>query len=631
MCAIFGFLGISDPGLLERMAIVQRHRGPDDTGYLETPHFSMGSCRLSIIDTDGGQQPLHDQSGNLSIILNGEIYNYQELRSELQSMGHVFRTRSDTEVALLAYKAWGTEFLKRLCGMFALAIYDQRNEALFLARDRSGEKPLYLWQKDSRLIFASEAKAILLASAVERRLDRGALDSYLTLRYCPEPNTLFAGITTLPAAHYLQVTRGHLARIHRYWEPPLLAVSEKCKWSKTEAIDELESRFMNAIELSLPTEEPVGAYLSGGIDSALVVAAMKRFRSQVSTYSIGFGSCQADETQQAEETAALLGASHRSIFLGPEDFNRLPEIVYQMDRPVGDPLIVAFDKLARVASNDVRVVLGGEGADELFGGYQFHRVMQLTNTYHNHCPAAIRGVLNGLVRRAPLGLLDRFFELPASLGREGRARLTDFLQGYKDRSLRSNDDLLKTLWHESERDALCTTPIASSRSMGDTYIDDKDIAFLDKLLALQWDGWLQDWALIRQDKNTMAHSVEYRLPFLNHDLIATSFRLSAKRKAYGLKDKIIERQLARRWLGNHPVTRRRKKPFYLPLDLYQNSPILRNLIHDHLNETVVRRRGLFSPQVVTSLVQRWEGGEFLVMKKIMALVILEIWQQQFLD
>ncbi|MDB4772750.1 hypothetical protein OAG20_01810 [Verrucomicrobiales bacterium] len=145
MCAIFGFLGISDPGLLERMAIVQRHRGPDDTGYLETPHFSMGSCRLSIIDTDGGQQPLHDQSGNLSIILNGEIYNYQELRSELQSMGHVFRTRSDTEVALLAYKAWGTEFLKRLCGMFALAIYDQRNEALFLARDRSGEKPLYLW------------------------------------------------------------------------------------------------------------------------------------------------------------------------------------------------------------------------------------------------------------------------------------------------------------------------------------------------------------------------------------------------------------------------------------------------------------------------------------------------------
>lgn len=629
MCAIFGISGFREEGLLEKMGAALRHRGPDDQGTLSNGAFQMGMCRLSILDLDGGQQPVYSADHQYAICYNGEVYNYLELRAELARRGYVFKTNSDTEVVLNAYLEWGEKGFEKLNGMFAFAIHSLRSGETIFARDRSGQKPFYYWHQGKEFIFASEIKAILKSGRVERKMNLEVLDAYLALRYVPEPATLFTGIYTLPSGCFMRRSAEGEITIQRYWD---VAIHKKPSHVRDEVlVDELEEIFRDAIKICLRSDVPVGAYLSAGVDSSLVVSMMTEFHSDVRTYSIGFGS-EIDETRDAAETARLLGTKHHEIHCLPEDFRNLRRVVHQMDRPVGDALILAFDKLAAVTSKDLKVVLSGEGADEIFGGYSFHKLLVLMEKYFRHMPDWLHryGVMPAF-RATPLAAIEPFFQFPADLGKEGKQRLEEFLGGYRGRTLFDNYIQLKTLWPAHLRSALYTE--ATSKATGRDWLPverNPSGGFLDRLLRLQWQEWLQDWCLIRQDKNTMAHSLEVRLPFLDNRLIDFGFSLPDRLRTTARKDKIIERKLAARRLPP-AVTNRPKNPFFFPLEFFHENAEFKNLIEETLSEEVVKKRGLFKPDAIKSVLHRMQSREFLPLKQVMSLVILELWQQEVLD
>ena len=606
------------------------HRGPDGRGtYQDEPHrFYMGMRRLSIIDLEGGSQPIYNEDRSVAVCFNGEIYNYIELHDQLVLKGHTFRTRSDTEVIVHAYEEWGRECVKQFNGMFAFALHDARTGETFFARDRCGQKPFYYYRSNGRFVFASEVKAILECAQVPRACNIPAIDAYLALRYVPEPRTMFQDIFTLPAAHFLLLKNDGSVTIQRYWDVPIFQGEYP---ADTVLLDETEAMLRNAVRLTMRSDVPVGGYLSAGVDSSLLVALMTESSDKVNTYSIGFAS-PGDETHAAAETARLLGTTHHEIQCAPQDFDLLPKVVWHMDRPIGDALIMAFYKLAEGAARDLKVIISGEGADEIFAGYSFQNVIQIAEWYHQSIPGFLHDRLAmPILRGLPVDFLNKFFIFPAKLGRQGKARLVDFMDGYRRRNLFENYVSLKTLWPRDARMAAYTPHFKQLAT--DSWIPplrDRSGLFLDRLLKIQWDEWLQDWCIIRQDKNTMAHSLEIRLPFLDHNLIELAFRVPPRLKNNGLRDKIIERKIAAKLLPRE-VTHRRKNPFFLPMEFFFAHPQIRRLIAETLNEAQVRKRGYFDPAYVNTLVEKMETREFVYLKQVMALVILELWHRVFID
>ncbi len=637
MCGIYGFAGFLEDGLLDRMGKCIQHRGPDGEGWYSAPDdapFRMGMRRLSIIDLEGGWQPVYNEDKTLAVVYNGETYNYVELREELEYKGHQFSTHSDTECIVHGFEEWGLEgLLQRMNGMFAFCLYDVRKQEFYIARDRCGQKPLYYYHRQGRFLFASEAKAILQSAYVTAEPNIAAIDPYLTLRNVPEPQTMFAHIFKLPVSHYLHFKlRDQSLLIRRYWSISLLDAATATYKSDEEYFEAFEALWHDSVRLCMRSDVPVGAYLSAGVDSSLTVAAMTKHSSNINTYSVGFDS-PVDETPAARETAAFLGTKHHEIICKPEDFELLPKIVWHMDRPVGDALLIAFYKLAQGASKDLKVVLGGEGADEAFAGYSFHGVITKVEKMRSIFPG-ITGLAAPLFAATPPGILNKFFTFPADLGSQGKKRIVDFLRQYGSRDLNHNFNALRTLWSQDERRDLYTDQFkhrVSDAWMGMERQDDKKGPFLDRLLKLQYDEWLQDWALIRQDKNTMAHSLEYRLPFLDHRLIEFAFTLPAHLKINGNTDKFIERKLADKVFPAH-IARRKKIPFYLPVEYFVDQPAFKTLVDECLNETAVKKRGYFDPAKVFNLREKMtKTREFVYCKQVMSLVVLELWHRVFVD
>ena len=533
MCGIAGFISPAraDAAALVSMLARIAHRGPDGQGTFVEGPAALGHCRLAIIDLQGGAQPLYNEDKNFVVVFNGEIYNYRELTAELTALGHTFTTRTDTEVLLHGWEQWGRELLPRLRGMFAFALWDRRAQVLFCARDMFGIKPLYYCRcADGTLLFASEIKAFLDHPSFEKQLNTAQLPLYLSCQYSPGRDTFFAGVQKLLPGHFLEFSEG-IVRTTRWVQPAFLP------GDTPPAPDELEAVLRQSAEAHKIADVEVAGFLSGGVDSAYLTALARPAR----TYTISYAEPKYDESFPARALARNLGLRNRVRCISPGEFwDAVPAVQYHMDEPMADAAAVALYFLNREAARDVKVVLSGEGADELFGGYNIYRD-PFTARWYNRLPLWLRGGLgaaasllppgpgvNFLVRRG-LSLEERYFGPTALLTEREKRRL---LPGY-----------------EGDGDPVCLTE--SSWDM----TEDQDPVTRMQQVDLQL--WLAGDILLKADKMSMAHSLELRVPYLDKEVFALAAALPAAAKANARMTKIALRQAAARTLP--PAAAARKK------------------------------------------------------------------------
>lgn len=628
MCGIAGFSGLRNEAeaVLDRMLATIVHRGPDDHGMVVHGETALGMRRLSIIDVAHGHQPISTRDGSLTIVFNGEIYNFADIKTELEAAGQIFQTSSDTETILLAYQTWGVDCLQRLRGMFSFAILDHRDGSLFIARDRLGVKPLYYARIGRQLVFASEIKAMLEHPAIGRTVNSQAVDDYLALRYVPGPHTLFQGIEKFPPAHYL-IWRDGGATLHRYWRHDTLP---PWRGSREEAQEAFNSVFDEATRLRMVSERPVGAFLSGGLDSTAIVASLAhQFPQQLQTFSVGFG-WKGDELSAAAATANRLGCNHHEVVCRAEDTALLPKITWHLDEPVGDGIILPMYLLSRMAAQTVTVVQSGEGADETLGGYFMHRVMRLASLYSRHMPAWLQDKgIRPLVERIPARALNLLFDYPGDLGEIGKRRLLEFLSILRHQSTAGQYRFIISLFSEGDRRNFYTDSFAAGLPSGNPFADGKVLDF-NEMLGLQFEHWLPDDILCKQDKITMASSLEGRVPFMDHKLVELVSSFPAHYKLGWRRNKLPVRQyLAKR--GADDVAARRKVPFYIPIDQYLAVEPLRGMVDELLSETAVRRRGLFKWEAIRRMRTASGSDGFLFGKQVFALSMLELWYRIYID
>ena len=580
MCGIAGFISPAraDAAALAPMLARIAHRGPDGQGTFVEGPAALGHCRLAIIDLQGGAQPLYSEDKNFVVVFNGEIYNYRELTAELTALGHTFTTRTDTEVLLHGWEQWGRELLPRLRGMFAFALWDRRAQVLFCARDMFGIKPLYYCRcADGTLLFASEIKAFLDHPSFEKQLNTAQLPLYLSCQYSPGRDTFFAGVQKLLPGHFLEFSEG-IVRTTRWVQPAFLP------GDTPPAPDELEAVLRQSAEAHKIADVEVAGFLSGGVDSAYLTALARPAR----TYTISYAEPKYDESFPARALARNLGLRNRVRCISPGEFwDAVPAVQYHMDEPMADAAAVALYFLNREAARDVKVVLSGEGADELFGGYNIYRD-PFTARWYNRLPPWLRGGLgaaasllppgpgvNFLVRRG-LSLEERYFGPTALLTEREKRRL---LPGY-----------------EGDGDPVCLTE--SSWDM----TEDQDPVTRMQQVDLQL--WLAGDILLKADKMSMAHSLELRVPYLDKEVFALAAALPAAAKSNARMTKIALRQAAARtlppaaaarkklgfpvpvrdWLRQEPYTSRVRAVFSRPAaGEFFNVRLLHTMLNHHLH------------------------------------------------
>lgn len=630
MCGICGIAGA--PGqlvrahLLEDMCRAMSHRGPDEQGFVIRGSVALGMTRLSIIDLESGQQPVHSEDGRAWIVFNGEIYNYRELREELLGLGHRMYTKSDTEVALHAYEQWGPNCLKRLNGMFALAIWDERTRTLFLARDRMGIKPLHYVQLSGGLAFASEIKALLRLPRVTAEVDPQALADYLVLEFVPSPNTMLRAVRKLPPGHHAswcEVDRS--LSVRRYWDVTLTDDEHPRGWDPDQCAKQLRDLIREVVRKELVADVPVGVFLSGGIDSSTVAAMMCELQpSGVNSFSIGFTDPSFDESNYARLVARHLGTTHHELLLEPQTVHDLiPEVTLKLDEPLADASIIATYLLSRFTREHVKVALGGDGGDELFAGYPTLLAHKLA-TYYRRLPKLLRGgLIPAAVTRLPVSFDNLSFDFKA------RRFIAGADHSLGERHVRwmgafAPSDVLEILTPEMAE--MLTSPPGAEpvarhlRVMGAS-------AELTQVLYLDMKLYLENDILVKLDRASMMASLEARVPLLNVDLVEYAARLPLSLKLRGWQSKYL---LKRAMRGKLPeaVLNRSKKGFGIPLARWFQGP-LREFLLDTLSESQLRQHGHFRSEVVQRLIDDHLAGRQDNRKPLWALLAYQRWYDTY--
>ena len=644
MCGISGVVNCGDRETLARMTRVQAHRGPDDSGlwdrkFPDGSYIGLGSRRLAILDLSPvGHMPMCNEDRTVWITYNGEIYNFAELRHELEGKGHRFASHTDTEVIIHLYEQEGPDCVKRLNGMFAFALCDLRSATplLFVARDHFGVKPFYYFHDGARFAFASEIKALLQIPEIEAELDPASLHQYLTFLWVPDPNTMFRGILKLPAGHYATLCKEELT-LTRFWDLTFPAANQTYGRSEADLAEEVRERFRRSVQAQMVSDVPIGAFLSAGLDSSGIVALMTRATKQpVRTYTISFppqyrvGETTLDDPEVATRLACHLGCENQRIVVEPDVTDLLPRLVWHMDEPTADPAIITAYLVCREARTQATVLLSGVGGDELFAGYRKHVAHYWAQAY-GHFPSGARGA-------AEAGLAA----LPSLRGTVLKGRLRLAKKMARSASLDSVDRFIAncTYLDAGQKSGLYSSAFAAEASGLDPTCQHRaafdrvhEADFLHQMLYLDTKIFMTSLNLTYNDKMSMASSVEVRVPFLDRELAEfVAWNVPPNLKLNGLlrtTTKYIFRQAMRDILPLE-VLRQPKAGFAAPVD-YWLAHDLKEMVDDLLSPAQLRQRGLFQPAAVQRFVDEHRSGRQDWSMQLWQFLTLELWMQTFLD
>jgi asparagine synthase (glutamine-hydrolysing) len=607
MCGIAGIFdsrnrGPIDAGLLRRMTAALAHRGPDGDGFYQAAGVGLGHRRLAIVDLAGGAQPLFNEDRSVCVVFNGEIFNFQPLMAELKALGHVFETRCDTEVIVHGWEEWGPRCLDRFNGQFAFALWDARSETLFLARDRFGEKPLYYtFLDDGRLLFASELKGLLCCPALERRLEAQAIEEFFALGYIPDPRSIYRNIRKLPPAHYLQLVRGDAAPEPRaYWD---VQFTDGAPVAAAEAAQELIARFREAVRIRMIADVPLGAFLSGGVDSSGVVAMMATLEAApVKTFSISFGAHGFDEIQYAAAIARRYATDHHVRAVDPEAFDLIDRLATIYDEPFADSSAIPTFRVSAAAREVVTVALSGDGGDEVFAGYRRHRWHLAEERIRGALPDMLRATLFGVAGALypKLDWAPRWLRGKATLQELARDPVSAYFAsvsitgaGLRDRLF--SPELRRELNGYSAVEVLRRyMPAAGSRHP------------LAQVQYADIKTYLPGDILTKVDRASMANSLEVRVPLLDHTLVEWAACLPPALQLGGGEGKRVLKSALEPFVPPD-LLYRPKQGFVVPLAQWFRGP-LRARLRDALCGPVLRQSGLFDMRTVTNLLDQHQSG-----------------------
>jgi asparagine synthase (glutamine-hydrolysing) len=632
MCGICGKVSLNshepiDDRLIHNMADVLKHRGPDDSGIyvsrLQNAQIGLGHMRLSIIDlSEAGHQPMSNEDNSMWIVFNGEIYNFQDLRKGLESKGHVFRSRSDTEVILHLYEDMGADCVNELRGMFAFAIWDEKKQRLLLARDRVGKKPLNYAVKNRSLIFGSEIKSILRDPVIRPEVDIGAMDLYLTYGYIPYPQTIFSGIKKLPPAHILIWEKGEI-RLRRYWE---LSYKNKIKMDEIECRERILELLTEATKIRLVSDVPLGAFLSGGIDSSAVVAIMSRLTVHpVKTFSIGFENESFNELKYAKRIAKLFNTDHREYIVSADALEVLPKLIWHFNEPFADSSAIPAYYISKITREQVTVALNGDGGDESFAGYKRYAAGKIASIYR-FIPASIRkNFIRPFIQRMPESTrkqdLTKYIKRFISADESSQEKRYACWMSIFDNNLKGNlysKELNGRLKNADSWGYLCGI-----------YGQSDAMNFIDATLFVDIMTYLPGDLLVKMDITSMANSLEARSPFLDHKLMEFAASIPPSLKLRGMTTKyILKKSLSKILPGE--ILYRRKQGFGVPVgDWFRNK--LRNYAFETLLSEKCIKRGYFRKETVEGMLAEHVSGKIDHGQRIWCLINLELWHNMFID
>jgi asparagine synthase (glutamine-hydrolysing) len=604
-----------DVSMVHTMCDVIRHRGPDDEGVHVEPGVGLGMRRLSIIDLSTGHQPIHNEDRTVWVVFNGEIYNYRELRRELESAGHRFYTSSDTETIVHAYEEWGEAAFGRLRGMFGIGLWDRRRRTLWLARDRAGIKPLHYVVHGDRLYFASEVKSLIAAGAVTRDIDLAALDHYLSFLYAPRDRAIFKGVQKLPPGHCLKYVDGQL-EMRQYWQ---ISAAEPFAGSAADAARALHRVLADAVESHMVADVPLGAFLSGGVDSSVVVGLMARASSRpVQTFSIGFDVPEFDELEHARRVARHFGTDHHEFVVRPDGLSILDRVVAQFDEPFADSSAIPTWYVSEIARQHVTVVLSGDGGDELFGGYDRYLAHPRVARFDRVPLPAKRQLAAAVWPLLPHGVRGKNFLRHVARSDDGR---------YLDAIAFFQPDEKRALYTADVREAL--SGASAEDALARHFARFASLPPHSRMMRFDFETYLPEDVLTKVDRMSMAHSIESRVPLLDNEVIDFAATIPASLKIVNGRRKHILKEAAKDLLPAD-ILNRKKQGFGVPLGVWFRGG-LTDVFSDVLSSPTTRQRGYFEPAFVDRLLTEHLQGKRDHTLRLWQLLVFELWHRQYLD
>ncbi|MBM4301826.1 MAG: asparagine synthase (glutamine-hydrolyzing) [Deltaproteobacteria bacterium] len=621
MCGLCGMLQLNgapvDQGLLRRMTAVLSHRGPDDEGFLVENGLGLGFRRLSIIDLPGGRQPMSNEDQTVTVVFNGEIYNFVELRADLKQQGHVFRTSSDTEVIVHGFEAWGDDVVHHLNGMFAFAVWDRRRQKLLLARDRLGIKPLFYTRKSDTLAFASEIKSLLLLPGFDPAVSDGGVFEYFSHHFIPGSGTIYQNIQKLTPGELLTVADGEV-KTRKYWRPAVTSDPERTleDWCR-----ELRQRLREAVRLQLVADVPLGVFLSGGLDSSAVTAAMAGLGAkEIRTFSVGFEAPKYDETRFAQLVSQHLGTVHETFRITAEATDLLPKLLWHLDEPLADATIIPTYLLSKATRRQVTVALSGEGGDELFGGYTHYQGMQL-NRWLSVLPLWCRRTLAATARHLPTWGSPRLGYLEHRLERIAATSLLPLFEGYTRKVAFFSPEAQQRLFSPDFQRRIADLPYLQHFWAVPQAYPDLDPIAQANLADLS--VFLPDSLLVKVDRMSMACSLEVRVPLLDHTLVEFALSIPMDLKVSGMHTKHLLREAVAPWLPQ-AIVNRPKRGFNPPVEFWLQHHLVDYAREYHLMETLAAT-GYFNLATVQEMAEAHIQGRRDFSRQIWALLVFAIW------